>query len=61
LLYARLRQARDGAGGAQRVHQQARDRHLADAARHRRDCAGKLQRLLKGDVTDQPRLAAFTL
>ena len=39
-LHPRLRQPVDRAGRAQRIDQQARHRHLADAAGHRRDRAG---------------------
>ena len=56
-LNPRLRQSRDRAGRAQRVHQQTRHRHLADAARHRRDRAGDLRDLGESDVADQLRLA----
>ena len=51
--HLRRRQAVDRARRAQRVHQQACDGHLPDAAGHRRDRAGDLQRLLVGDVADQ--------
>ena len=57
LSHRRLRQPVNRAGGAQGVDQQARDRHRADAARHRRDRAGDLQRLGEGDVADQAGLA----
>jgi len=52
------RQAVDRAGCAQRVEQEAGDRHLADAAGHRRYGSCNLQRFGKGDVADQTILAA---
>ena len=55
--HPRLRQPVNRAGRAQRVDQQARHRHLPDAAGHRRDRAGDLGDFLKGDVADQARLA----
>ena len=55
--HRRRRQSLDRARRAQRVHQQARHRHLSDAAGHRRDRARDLARFLIGDIADQPRLA----
>ena len=49
------------AGGAQRVDQQARYRHLADAPGHRRDRARDIRHLGKGDIADQTGLAVFVL
>ena len=45
------------AGRAQRVDQQTRHGHLADAAGDRRDLGGGLGHFLKGDVADQSCLA----
>src|ERR1700736_2356919 len=56
-LHPRLGQAVNRARSAQRVDQEARHRHLTDAAGHRRDRAGDIQSLLKGDVADQASLA----
>ncbi len=56
-LHPRLGQPANCAGRAQGVDQQARHRHLTDAAGHRRDRAGDLQGLGKGDIADQPGLA----
>ena len=47
VVHRRLRQPANRAGRAHRVHQQARDRHLPDAAGHRRDRAGHLSASLK--------------
>ena len=55
---AGCRQPVDRAGRAHGVHQQARDRHRPDAARHRRDRARDLGGLRVGDVADDAVLAA---
>ena len=53
----RRRQAGDRTGRAQRIGEQACDRHRADAARHRRDRAGDLGHFGKCHVADDARLA----
>ena len=55
----RFRQAGNRASGTQRVHQQARHGHLANAAGHRRDRARDLQCFGKRNIADKPRLAAI--
>lgn len=46
------------AGGGERVLEQTRDGHGADAARHGRDPARVLHRLLEADVAHEPGLLA---
>ena len=57
VLDFRLRHACLHTGSAQRIDQQACNRHRPDSARHRRDRPGDLQRFAKIHIAHGPRFA----